>query len=257
MGGVAPLIYRHGWSLVAFAAGLYMASRVHGKPAWADPDFTTVGSYAALYWAVASIVVVLAVVLLAAARRTPRIIEAAAVFVGTLVLAGVVLAATDPKPVTGTATIQGLPGRPSLASGSVECMGQSGQVTQIYASDWKMGEDADLFGRMLPGGLAGESPNIYIEISEGSGFIPLDGRPSTERLADAWVRGRAVLPYELAAGPGVLTFTWDCGRAPILSPITKFLWWITGDLIIAGFIIVAAPITVAAGFFVGRSSEIA
>jgi hypothetical protein len=225
---------------------------MHVKPPWADPDFTEVGSYAALYWAVASIAVILAVVLLAAARRTPRIIEAAAVFVGTFVLAGVVLAATDPKPVTGTATVEGLPGQPSLASGSVECLGQSGQVTQIYANDWRMGEGAGLFARLLVNGLTGEPPDIYVEISQGSGFIPLEGQPSTAKLADAWVRGRAVFPYEVAAGPGVLTFTWDCGQAPVLSPITSFLWWITGDPLLPGFVVGVALVSLSAGLWWSR-----
>lgn len=257
MGKVAGLIYRHGWSLVALAAGLYLVSRIHGKPPWADPDFTMDGGAGLVVWGVASITVILVVVALAAVRRTPKIIEAAAVFVGTFVLAGVVLAATDPKPVTGTATAEGLTGQPSLASGSVECLGQSGQVTQIYANDWKMGEGAGLFARMLPGGLAGESPSIFVSITRGSSFSDIEGQPSTEKLADAWVRGRAVFPYEVAAGPGVLTFTWDCGQAPVLSPVTSFLWWITGDGFLPGFALAVALISLAAGFFVHRSSEIA
>lgn len=235
---VATLIYRHGWSLVALAAGLYLASRVHQKPSWADPDFTIAGSYAALYWGVASFAVILMVVALATARTTPRIIEAAAVLVGSVVLAGVVLAATDPKPVTGTATVEGLPGQPSLMSGSVECMGPSGRVTRIDAPRWKI---------VLSPGDELTPPRIDIEVSVGPAFTSLEGQLATEKLADAWVRGRAVLSYELATGPGVLTFTWDCGQAPVLSPITSFLWWITGDPLLPGFIVVVALVSLSAG----------
>ena len=264
MGKFARLIHRHGWSLVALAAGLYLAARIHPKPPWADPDFTTEGINAFVYGVVASVLVILLVVGLAAARRTPRFIEAAAVLVGTVILASVVLVATDPRPATGTATAEGLPGQPSLASGSVECMGQSGQVTQVYAR-WEMSEDKGFFAQLLPGGIPGEPPSISVTISQGSqdsNFSELEGHPSIEGLAG--VRGQAVLsyaywlvvidgsPHDVATGPGVLTFIWDCGQAPVLHPITSFLWWITGGGILPGFIVAVALLTLAAGFWWSR-----
>lgn len=264
MGEVAGLIYRHGWSLVALAAGLYLAARIHPKPAWADPDFTTEGITAWVFWVVASALVVLVVVVLAAARRTRRISEAAAVLVVTVILASVVLVATDPKPATGTATAEGLPGQSSLASGSAECMGQSGRVTQIYAR-WEMSDDKGLFVRLLPAvGMTGEPPSIFVVISQGSSFSELEGQPSIEGLAEAWVRGQAILsyaswlvvidgsPHDVATGPGVLTFTWDCSQAPVLSPVTSFLWWITDDGILPSFIVAVALLALAAGFWWSR-----
>ena len=220
--------YRHGWSLVAFAAGLYLASRIHQEPSWADP----------------SVAVLLVSVILAVVRRTNRIVEAAAVLVGTFVLACVVLPATDPTPVTGTATVEGLPGQPALLSGPVVCRGLSGRVSRIDALDWKI--------LLLPEDDVPDSPQMFVEVSVGPAFTSLEGQLAREKLADAWVRGRAVLAYELAAAPGVLTFTWDCGHAPVLSPITSFLWWITGDGLLPGFIVVAALLSLAAGVWWSR-----
>ena len=229
--------YRHGWSLVAFAAGLYLASRIHQKPSWADPDFTHDNGLGLMLWTVTSVTVLLACVVLAVARRTYRIVEAAAVLVGTFVLAGVVLAATNPTPVTGTATVEGLPSQPALVSGPVECTGLSGRVSRIDAlPDWKI----VLLPERVP-------PQMFVEVSVGPDFTSLEGQLATEKLADAWVRGRAVLSYELAAGPGVLTFTWDCGHAPVLSPTTSLLWWITGDGLLPWFIVVVALLSLGAG----------
>lgn len=229
--------YRHGWSLVAFAAGLYLASRIHQKPSWADPDFTHDDGLGLMLWSVTSVAVLLVSVVLAVARRTHRIVEAAAVLVGTFVLAGVVLAATNPTPVTGTATVEGLPGQPARVSGPVECTGLSGRVSRIDAlPDWPI----VLWPETVP-------PQMFVEVSVGPAFTSLGGHLATEKLADAWVRGRAVLSYELAAAPGVLTFTWDCGHAPVLSPTTSFLWWITGDGLLPGFIVVVVLLSLGAG----------
>jgi len=232
--------YRHGWSLVAFAAGLYLSSRIHQKPSWADPDFTHDGGLGLMLWTVTSVAVLLVSVILAGGRRTNRIIEAASVLVGTFVLSVVVLPATDPTPVTGTATVEGLPGQPGLVFGPVECTGLSGRVSRIDAlPDWKI--------VLLPEDDLTVPPQMFVEVSVGPAFTSLEGQLATEKLADAWVRGQAVLSYELAAAPGVLTFTWDCGHAPVLSPITSFLWWITGDGLLPGFVVVVALLSLAAG----------
>jgi hypothetical protein len=232
MGRVAGLIYRHGWSLVAFAAGLYLASRMHQKPSWADPDLTMDYGVGLIVSIVSTVTVLLVSVTLAVARRTRRIVEAVAVLVGTFALAGVVLTATDPIPVSGTATVEGLPGQPGLASGSVECMGLSGRVTRVDALRvWSI--------VVWP-----EDRRMSVEVSVGPGFTSLEGHLEMQKLADAWVRGRAVLSYDLAGAPGVLTFAWDCGHAPVLLPITGFLWWLTGDGLLPGSILVVALLTI-------------
>jgi len=113
-------------------------------------------------------------------------------------------------------------------------------VMRVDARDWKI--------VLWPDDRTGP-PQMFVEISVGSGFTSLEGHLATEKLADAWVRGRAVLSYELAGAPGVLTFTWDCGHAPVLPPITAFLWWLTGDGLLPGFIVVVALLTFAAAFW--------